>query len=189
MSKMKRVTIPMNDNLVKLALVNAEQNIKALMENGCLGDEAKDKLSYAHFDYLGLIGIFSGDYKVTIEISQDDFDSFSHKHGVDFPAFIDLEVVDVEDKVQEDDKPQYFDHLVYTEGDVLCFGIRSNKYFPNADDEGADPEDDDFPRFHLYKEAKSGETICFEGTTFVAAPTKNGWAIIENGKVIEEVTL
>lgn len=189
MSKMKRVTIPMNDNLVKLALVNAEQNLKALLENGGLGDEAKDKLNYVIFDYLGLIGIFSGDYKVTIEISQDDFDSFSHKHGVDFPAFIDLEVVDIEDKVQEDDKPQYFDHLVYTEGDVLCFGIRSNKHFTNADDEGADPEDDDFPRFHLYKEAKIGETICFEGTTFVAAPTKNGWAIIENGKVIEEVTL
>jgi hypothetical protein len=37
MGKMKRVTIPMSDNLVKLALVNAEQNIKALMENGCLG--------------------------------------------------------------------------------------------------------------------------------------------------------
>jgi hypothetical protein len=39
MSKMKRVTIPMDDNLVKLALINAEQNINALMENGCLGDE------------------------------------------------------------------------------------------------------------------------------------------------------
>ena len=187
MSKMKRVTIPMDDNLVKLALINAEQNINALMENGCLGDEAKDKLSYAHFDYLGLIGIFSGDYKVTIEISQDDFDSFSHKHGVDFPAFVDLEVVDVEDEVKEDNKPQYFDHLVYIEDDRLSFGIRSNKHFPGADDEGADPQDDDFPRFHLYKEAKLGEVIFFEGTTFVAVPTKKGWTIIENGKILEEI--
>ena len=32
MSKMKRVTIPMDDNLVKLALINAEQNINALMD-------------------------------------------------------------------------------------------------------------------------------------------------------------
>jgi hypothetical protein len=104
MSKMKRVTIPMSDNLVKLALVNAEQNISALMGNGCLGDEAKDKLSYAHFDYLGLIGIFSGDYKVTIEISQDDFDSFSHKHGVDFPAFVDLEVVDIDEEEEEEEE-------------------------------------------------------------------------------------
>jgi len=96
MSKMKRVTIPMDYNLVKLALINTEQKIKVLLENDGLSDEEKDKLSYTWFDYIGLIGIFSGDYKVTIEISQDDFDSFSHKHGVDFPAFVDLEVVDVE---------------------------------------------------------------------------------------------
>ena len=93
---MKRVTIPMDYNLVKLALINTEQKIKVLLENNDLGDEEKEQLSYTLFDYLGLIGIFSGDYKVTIEISQDDFDSFSHKHGVDFPAFVDLEIVDVE---------------------------------------------------------------------------------------------
>jgi hypothetical protein len=39
MSKMKRVTIPMSDNLVKLALSNAEQNIKNLMELGYLCDK------------------------------------------------------------------------------------------------------------------------------------------------------
>jgi hypothetical protein len=188
MSKMKRVTIPMDDNLVKLALINAEQNINALMENGCLGDEAKDNLSYAHFDYLGLIGIFSGDYKVTIEISQDDFDSFSHKHGVDFPAFIDLEVVDVKEEIQEDE-PQYFEHIAYIEDDMLSFAIRSDKHFPNADDEGADPEDSNSTRFHLYKQAKIGEAIFFEGTTFLAAPTKKGWSIIKNGKIIERVMI
>lgn len=173
MSKIKRVTIPMSDNLVKLALVNAEQNISALMENGCLGDEAKDKLSYAHFDYLGLIGIFSGDYKVTIEISQDDFDSFSHKHGVDFPAFVDLEVVDIKKEAQ------YFHHLAYVEDGTLTFAVRSNKYFPGADSDGEE--------FYLYKSVDREDGDLFEGTTFAAVPTKKGWAIIENGKVLEEI--
>ena len=187
MSKMKRVTIPMDDNLVKLALINAEQNINALMENGCLGDEAKNNLSYAHFDYLGLIGIFSGDYKVTIEISQDDMNSFSHKHGVDFPAFVNLEVVEIYEKGEY---PQYFQHLAYVEDGALVFAIRSNKSFPDADDEGADPQDADSTRFHLYKNAQPGEAIFFEGTSFFAAPiAKRGWAIIENGKVIEKVMI
>jgi hypothetical protein len=173
MSKMKRVTIPMSDNLVKLALVNAEQNISALMDNGCLGDEAKDKLSYAHFDYIGLIGIFSGDYKVTIEISQDDFDSFSHKHGVDFPAFIDLEVVDIKKETQ------HFYHLAYAEEGILNFAIRSDENFLGADGDGDD--------FYLYKEVKRGEGAFFEGTTFATVPTKKGWSILENGKVLEEI--
>ena len=188
MGKMKRVTIPMSDNLVKLALSNAEQNIKKLMELGYLCDKTKQELSDVHFDYLGLIGIFSGNYKVTIEISQDDFDSFSQKHGVDFPAFIDLEVVDIKEEIQED-KPQYFEHLAYIEGDMLSFAIRSNKHFPKADDEGKDPEDYNSTRFHLYKEAKIGEAILFEGTTFLAAPTKKGWSIIKNGKIIERVMI
>lgn len=175
MSKMKRVTIPMSDNLVKLALVNAEQNISALLDNGCLGEEARDKLSSAHFDYIGLIGIFSGDYKVTIEISQDDFNSFSHKHGVDFPPFVDLEMVDIKKEIQ------HFHHLAYVEEGMLNFAIRSDENFPGADNDG-DGED-----FYLYKEVKRGEGAFFEGTTFAAVPTKKGWAILENGKVLEEI--
>jgi len=173
MSKMKRVTIPMSDNLVKLALVNAEQNISALIDNGCLGDEARDNLCSAQFDYIGLIGIFSGDYKVTIEISQDDFDSFSHKHGVDFPAFIDLEVVDIKKETQ------HFYHLAYAEEGILNFAIRSDENFLGADGDGDD--------FYLYKEVKRGEGAFFEGTTFAAVPTKKGWSILENGKVLEEI--
>jgi hypothetical protein len=60
MGNMKRVTIPMSDKLVKLALVNTEQNIKNLMDSDCLDGATKDRLSYTQFDYLGLIGIFSG---------------------------------------------------------------------------------------------------------------------------------
>ena len=182
MSKMKRVTIPMDDNLVKLALINAEQNINALMENGCLGDEAKDKLSYAHFDYLGLIGIFSGDYKVAIEISQDDFDSFSHKHGVDFPAFIDLEIVDVKELKL---KPKFI-YLAYIEDGELTFALKSNCLLPGFENMG-DSDDDDEMKFTSYKTAERGQTIFHELTTFVAVPTKKGWTIIENGKILEEI--
>lgn len=192
MSNMKRVTIPMNDGLVKLALENAEKNINALLNYGGLSDSAQAELAHIHFDYLGLIGIFSGDYKVTIEISQDDFRSFSHKHSVDFPDFIELEVVDIEDKEEVKEKAETtkrFESLAYIEDGELTFAIRSNKNFPGADDEGADPEDEDATRFHLYKTAKVGEAIFFEGTTFAAVPTNEGWAIIEDGIVFEEVFL
>ena len=182
MRNMKRVTIPMSDNLVKLALVNVEQNISALIDNGCLGDEAKDKLSYTHFDYLGLIGIFSGDYKVTIEISQDDLDSFSRKHGVDFPAFIDLEVVDIEG---EEVQPKFF-HLAYIEDGELTFALKSNVQIPGFEDMGDSGEDDDM-KFTSYKGGKPGEVVFHKGTPFVAVPTSFGWAIINDGVVVEEI--
>lgn len=183
---MKRVTIPMSDNLVKLALVNAEQNISALMDNGCLGDEARDTLSYAQFDYIGLIGIFSGDYKVTIEISQDDFDSFSHKHGVDFPAFLDLEVVNIEEEVEEPKLKPKFIHLAYVEDGELTFALKSNYLLPGFENMG-DSDDDDEMKFTSYKVGKPREAIFHEGTTFAAVPTKKGWVIVENGKVLEEI--
>ena len=189
MSNMKRVTIPMSDNLVKLALVNAEQNISALLDNGCLGDEAKDNLSYTHFDYLGLIGIFSGDYKVMIEISQDDFNSFSHKHGVDFPPFVDLEVVDIDEEVEEveDDKVEpEFMHLAYIEDGELTFALKSNCLLPGFENMGDSDAEDDM-KFTSYKGGKPGEVVFHEGTPFVAVPTNKGWAIIDNGVVIEEI--
>lgn len=189
MSNMKRVTIPMSDNLVKLALVNAEQNINALIDNGCLGEEVRDSLCSAHFDYLGLIGIFSGDYKVMIEISQDDFNSFSHKHGVDFPPFVDLEVVDINEEVEEveDDKVEpKFMHLAYIEDGELTFALKSNCLLPGFENLGDSDAEDDM-KFTSYKTAKRGEAIFHEGTTFAAVPTNKGWAIINNGVVIEEI--
>lgn len=191
MSKMKRVTIPMSDNLVKLALSNAEQNIKKLMELGYLCDKTKQELSYVHFDYLGLIGIFSGNYKVTIEISQDDFDSFSHKHGVDFPAFINLEVVDIEEEEEEEEvkadkvEPKFI-HLAYIEDGELTFALKSNCLLPGFENMGDDDADDEM-KFTSYKTAERGQTIFHEFTTFVAVPTKKGWTIIENGKILEEI--
>jgi hypothetical protein len=129
-----------------------------------------------------LIGIFSGDYKVTIEISQDDFDSFSHKHGVDFPAFIDLEVVDVEgEEAKEEIKPKFF-HLAYIEDGELTFALKSNVQLPGFEDLGDSGEDDDDVKFHLYKGGKPGEVVFHKGTTFVAVPTKKGWTIIETEK-------
>ena len=185
MSKMKRVTIPMSDNLVKMALANAQQNISALIDNGCLGEEVRDSLCYAQFDYIGLIGIFSGDYKVTIEISQDDFDSFSHKHGVDFPAFLDLEVVDIEELKEPKLKPKFM-HLAYVEDGELTFALKSNCLLPGFENMG-DSDDDDKMKFTSYKGGKPGEVVFHEGTPFVAVPTNKGWAIIDNGVVIEEI--
>lgn len=92
---MKRVTIPMNDGLVQSALQSALTNIESIMNNVNLSDGSREELNHVHFDYLGLIGIFSGDYKVMIEISEKDFNCFSGKHNVDFPPFVEMEVVDV----------------------------------------------------------------------------------------------
>lgn len=188
MGKMKRVTIPMSDNLVKLALVNAEQNIKGLIDIDCLDTATNDSLSYARFDYLGLIGIFSGDYKVTIEISQDDFDSFSHKHGVDFPAFADLEVVDIEGEEVQDDKVEpKFIHLAYIEDGELTFALKSNVQLPGFEDLGDSDKDDDDVKFTSYKGGKPGEVVFHKGTPFIAVPTSFGWAIINDGVVVEEI--
>ncbi len=181
---MKRVTIPIGKEKENLVF-NSLKTMHNMLDN--LGLDKNDEVHYALFDLIGLMGIFSGDYKVTIEISQDDMDSFASKHGVDFPAFVNLEVVEIHDK---GDYPQYFQHLAYLEDGALSFAVRSNKPFPDADDEGADPQEVDSPRFHLYKEAQPGEAIFFEGTSFFAAPiAKRGWAIIENGKVIEKVMI
>ena len=195
MGKMKRVTIPMSDKLVKLALVNTEQNIKNLMDSDCLDSATKDSLSYTHFDYLGLIGIFSGDYKVTIEISQDDFDSFASKHGVDFPSFTDLEVVDIEGEEdgekEEEDKDEElklkFIHLAYMEDGELTFALKSNVQLPGFEDLGDSNDDDDDIKFTSYKGGKPGEVVYHKGTPFVAVPTSFGWSIINDGVVVEEI--
>lgn len=95
---MKRVTIPMSDGLVQSALKSALKNIESLMNDvsiNVLSSDSKDQLNNMHFDYLGLIGIFSGNYKVTIEISEKDFNCFSSNHSVDFPNYDNLEIVDV----------------------------------------------------------------------------------------------
>ena len=191
---MKRVTIPMSDNLVKLALVNAEQNIDGLIKSGSLDTSVKFNLSYTHFDYLGLIGIFSGDYKVTIEISQNDFDAFASKHGVDFPSFTDLEMVDIEGEEdgekEEEDKDEElklkFIHLAYIEDDELTFALKSNVQLPGFEDLG-DSDDDDDIKFTSYKGGKPGEVVFHKGTPFVAVPTSFGWVIINDGVVVEEI--
>lgn len=194
MGNMKRVTIPMSDNLVKLALVNAEQNIDGLIKSGSLDTSVKFNLSYTHFDYLGLIGIFSGDYKVTIEISQNDFDAFASKHGVDFPSFTDLEMVDIEGEEdgekEEEDKDEElklkFIHLAYIEDDELTFALKSNVQLPGFEDLG-DSDDDDDIKFTSYKGGKPGEVVFHKGTPFVAVPTSFGWVIINDGVVVEEI--
>lgn len=191
----KRVTIPLqeNNNLV-LSALHSLRNSLTMMNL-----DKNEEVQYAIFDLSGLMGIFSGEFKVTIEIDQDKMDSFASMFGVDFPQFADIEIVDIEKETvvqseqvqvgEDNGKPQYFEHLAYIEDGNLSFAIRSNKPFIGADDEGADPQDDDSPRFHFYKHAKPGEAIFFEGTTFAAVPTDDGWAIIENGEVVEEVDL
>ena len=138
-----------------------------------------------------MIGIFSGDYKVTIEISQDDFDSFSSKHGVDFPAFVDLEVVDIEgEEVEEVEieeiKPKFF-HLAYIEDGELTFALKSNVQLPGFEDLGDSNDDDDDIKFTSYKGGKPGEVVFHKGTPFVAVPTSFGWSIINDGVVMEEI--
>ncbi len=194
MGNMKRVTIPMSDKLVNLALVNTKQSIKNLMDSDCLDSATKDRLSYTHFDYVGLIGIFSGDYKVTIEISQNDFDSFASKHGVDFPSFTDLEVVDIEgeeveeEEVKDEELKLKFIHLAYIEDDELTFALKSNVQLPGFEDLGdSDDDDDDDMKFTSYKGGKRGEIVSHKGTPFIATPTSFGWVIINDGVVVEEI--
>lgn len=188
----KRVTIPMSDGLVKAALINALKNTESLMNvvnDNLLGNGTKEELNNMHFDYLGLIGIFSGDYKVTIEIEENDMHTFSGKHGVDFPPFINLEVVDVEEQVaqaeEENDKPQYFEHLVYIEDGELVVAIRSDKPF-----EGSTCEDDtDMPHYR-YQNVEQGQSLIVEGTPYVVAAdsTRMSWTILKDGEVVDEVS-
>lgn len=181
----------MNDGLVLSALKLSLKNVNELSEKKFLSDSTKHELGDIEFDLVGLIGIFCGNYKVTIEISEKDFENFAENHGVDFPRYIDLEVVDiVESQPQGEtvvDYNQRFEYLAYLEDGALSFGLRSNKPFPGADDEGADPQNEDSNRYHLYQEAEKGQAIVFKGTTFVAAPTDTGWVIIENGEIVEEI--
>ena len=176
----KRVTIPMNDGLVQSALISALANIESIMNNVNLSDESRDELYHVHFDYLGLIGIFSGDYKVTIEIEEDELNAFSGKHGVDFPPFVELEVVDI--KEDEDEEEQFFDHLAYEEDGGLVLAIRSNKPFKHSTCE----DDSDMPHYR-YERVEEGDNLFMEG--YSAVSYFEGWMIIKDGDVLERVLL
>jgi len=173
MSNLKKVTIPLkeDDNLVLSALASLRNSLKNL------NLEKNDEVQYAIFDLSGLMGIFSGEFKVTVEIEQEDIDTFVSKFGVDFPEFTEGEIVDVEPK---------FMHLAYIEDGELTFALKSNCLLPGFENLGDSDEDDDM-KFTSYKGGKPGEVVFHEGTPFVAVPTNKGWAIINNGVVIEDI--
>lgn len=180
MGNMKKVTIPLqkDDNLVLSALASLRNSLKNL------NLEKNEEVYYAIFDLSGLMGIFSGEFKVTVEIEQEDIDTFASKFGVDFPEFTEGEIVDVEPKVVEVE-PKFM-HLAYIEDEELTFALKSNCLLPGFENMGDSDAEDDM-KFTSYKTAKRGEAIFHEGTTFAAVPTKIGWAIINNGVVIEEI--
>ena len=177
----KRVTIPMNDGLVQSALISALANIESIMNNVNLSDESREELNHVHFDYLGLIGIFSGDYKVTIEIEENELNSFSGKHGVDFPPFVEMEVVDIKESKEEDEE-QFFEHLAYEEDGSLVLAIRSNKPFEHSTCE----DDSDMPHYR-YERAEEGENIFMEGYSGISY--FEGWMILKDGDVLERVLI
>ena len=181
----KRVTIPMNDGLVQSALISALANIESIMNNMNLSDESREELNHVHFDYLGLIGIFSGDYKVTIEIEEDELNSFSGKHGVDFPPFVEMEVVDIKnnkEEEKEEDEEQFFEHLAYEEDGSLVLAIRSNKPFEHSTCE----DDSDMPHYR-YENVEEGDNLFMQG--YSAVSYFEGWMILKDGDVLERVLI
>jgi hypothetical protein len=191
MSKMKRLTIPMGDNVKNNLVLQALITLHAALGGV---DEENDEVGYMRHDLLGLQGVFGGKYKVMIEITQDDFDGFVGNHGVDYPAWSNMEIVDVEEieEIKEEQstrEPQLFQHLAYVEDGKLTLAVRSDKPFPLCDDEGADPSDENSTRYHRYTESEPGKGIILEGTTFAAVPTSIGWSIIEDGESIEDIEI
>lgn len=185
---MKRVTIPLkeNDNLVLSALASLRNSLKNL------NIDNNDEVQYAIFDLSGLMGIFSGEFKVTIEIEQEKIDSFVSLFGVDFPEFGEGEIVDVTptpevsvDVVAEKLEPKFM-YLAYVEDGELTFALKSNCLLPGFENMG-DSDDDDDMKFTSYKVGKPGEVISHGETPFFAVPTNKGWVIIENGEVLEEI--
>ena len=174
MSK-KRVTIPLGKGKENLVF-NALKGMRDMLES--LNFESEE-LAYAKHDLLGLMGIFCGDYKVMVEILQDDMDKFSSVHGVDFPEFTNGEVEEVFEKEAQD-----FEHLVYTEDGELTLALRSNKTF-----EGATKEDDTDMPFYRYEIAKKGKHLFIEGTDYRAIYHNGGWLILKGHKVEEKVML
>jgi hypothetical protein len=174
MSK-KRVTIPLGEGKENLVF-NALKGMRDILESL---DFQSEKVAYAKYDLTGLMGIFSGDYKVMVEISQDDMDKFSTTHGVDFPEFVDMEIEEVvEEEVQE------FEHLAYIEDNKLSLSVRSNKLF-----EGATNEDDTDMPFYRYETAEKGKHLFMEGTDYKAIYHNGGWLILNGYKVEEKVML
>ena len=77
-------------------------------------------------------------------------------------------------------------YLAYVEDGELAFALKSNCLLPGFENMG-DSDDDDDMKFTSYKVGKPGEVISHGETPFFAVPTNKGWAIIENGKVLEEI--
>lgn len=178
----KRVTIPLqeNNNLV-LSALHSLRNSLTMMNL-----DKNDEVQYAIFDLSGLMGIFSGEFKVTIEIDQDKMDSFASMFGVDFPQFADMEIVDINNEitavVDEPKEEPYFNFLAYIEDDKLIFAVRSNVKFSDE----CYAEDDEF---YVYNTIEPGDALVVIGTTFVAVPTTKGWVIVDDGVIVEEVEI
>jgi len=190
MSKMKRLTIPMGDNAKNNLVLQALVTLHAALGGV---DEENDEVGYMRHDLLGLQGVFGGKYKVMIEISQDDFDGFVGNHGVDYPAWSNMEIVDViptpevSVDVENNIEPRFM-HLAYIEDGELTFALKSNCLFPGFENMGDADEDDDM-KFTSYKTAQRGEAIFHEGTTYGALPTDRGWVIVVDGEIDEELNV
>ena len=86
---MKRVTI--DSNLVKQALTSYLQTVNILAQGN-----TSNELGHVQYDLNILVGMFSGRYKITMEIEQEDIEMFGSRHYVDFPIHSNMEIVDIE---------------------------------------------------------------------------------------------
>ena len=90
---MRTIVVPNED---KEITIKALKNLHEVLE-GYL-DENTARLSSVVFDIKGLIGVFDPRYKLSIEISEEDKETFCSRHGVDFPMFEEEEEKD-QDKI------------------------------------------------------------------------------------------
>lgn len=75
-----------------ITIANAQKQIciKALQANYDLLKPYNNNIpiSWVTNDILALIGIMSDKYKLQVTLSDKEYDSFAHNHGVDFPFYI-----------------------------------------------------------------------------------------------------
>lgn len=174
----KRVTIPLGE--VKENLVLHSLKTMHNMLNG-LGLDKSEEVYYAIHDLKGLMGIFSGEFKVTIEIEEKELETFASKFGVDFPPFVSTEIVDIKENKEEDEE-QVFEHLAYEEDGGLVLAIRSNKPFEHSTCE----DDSDMPHYR-YERVEEGENLFMLG--YSAVSYFEGWMILKDGDVLERVLI
>lgn len=80
---MKKVIIPTAQKDICIDALKRLQ--KALIQ---YTDHGSDSINHVVFDITGLIGLLDGRYKLSVELSEADADTFVSRHSVDLPLFV-----------------------------------------------------------------------------------------------------